>query len=197
MQIVDTHDQGRPVGHARQQLLQRRKRPPPLLLDVRRLDRPQARGGHRFHLAQHRKDLRQRRDVTRHQAFGFQRTKALQVPRQRVDQAIDGFVRHRFALITAPCEDDRLRVILAQASEEMGHQRALSNSRTAMDQHNHGLAPGGAIRRAQRLKLFRASYEWALRGRGYGPLHLKPGQHLSSRRPRAWVDLQQIVHELI
>ena len=97
-------------------------------------------GGDGRHAPQHREQTREGPDVGRHRDGAVVVGEPHQVPAQRVDDAVEGLVGHRLALVGAAAQGDGLAAP-DQAVEELLDERRLAHAGGAVDQHGDG-APG-------------------------------------------------------
>jgi len=148
LEVVDRDDEAPPRRHAPQQRAQAREGAPPELGRVGRLlSRARARssarargcrGRHRdgLHAAEHGEQPQQRHELARRgqQPLDLARLEPPQVPRERVDHAVDGLVRHGLALVAAAGEADRLAPP-GEPGKEPLDERALPHARRPVDVH--------------------------------------------------------------
>ena len=140
LKIVDRQNQWRSVRKPREQLSQPGEGPPPQLLLVGHLfrRRPPPRLRDRLHALQHGKRTRQETHVRRQQTLRLVLGKTLQVPRKRIDQAVERLVRNRLSLIAPPREHHGVFTI-QQLVQERANERGLPGSRPAEDEQRHRL----------------------------------------------------------
>ena len=123
----------------------------------------------RFHPLEDRKEPGQREDVARKERLGLVRGKSPQVLRQRVDQAVEGLVRHGLPLVAAPREDDAAGLPLGEVLQEAADERALAH-------------PGGAAHEERDAAPLLRSRERLVEG---GELLLSPDEGGAVRGPRS------------
>ena len=143
LKVVDVYDEQLTGRDATEQLSQRGEAPAAQLDGIGRLVLRWSNLPDLLHAAQDGKQLQGRPQVGADQAVQLRLRQRPQVASETVDDAIEAFVRHRLAHVTAPREHDRARVA-RHAIEEATHQGALPDARRAVHQHRHGLtAPRG------------------------------------------------------
>jgi hypothetical protein len=88
------------------------------------------------------------------------------MPRERVDDAVEGLVRKRFALVATPLEHDRAPLGRAKPLDERRDERALAETGFTLHANGHRASVGARIgeRLPQKAELFAPPDERAARG---------------------------------
>ncbi len=138
--VVDPDHQGRAGGHAPEALAQCRERAAPKLVGFGQVLDATGQRGDLLHARQDREDAREGRDVSRQERGRVGRGQRAQVPRERLDDAVERVERDRLARVAAPREHDCAR-LLDEPAGEAGQQRRLSHAGLAphLDHHRAAL----------------------------------------------------------
>ncbi len=135
LQVVDEENERRGVRDPAEELPERAKAPAALLERVRDRDDPPPRERHGLHLPQHREEAHEGEQVAGQQRLGLGLRQSSQVVGQRVHEAVEGLVRHRFLLVRAPRQNDGARVRRRTLVQESPHQRGLADAGAAANEH--------------------------------------------------------------
>jgi hypothetical protein len=143
LQVVDAEHDRVARTHPREQRAERRETSVPQFL---RIEHGRTGGrGHGRDAPEPREDARESIGVARQELGQLRRLEAREVPRERVDDAVESLVRKRFAFVATACEDDEVRFGSAELFDEGRAERALAEARLALDADGDGAGFGTRV----------------------------------------------------
>ena len=126
------------AASAASSVAQRLERQPPGAKGIDAIEIGAARGpGDRLHLKQDGEHSSQRGHISRQQILDPGRGARGEIPAQIVDHPVERLVGHRFALVAAAGQHDRIAL---QLPDELAHERALPDSGWSVDRDRPGPA---------------------------------------------------------